>query len=127
MEMNIKKRVFEIISRANDGDTASKVFDGFIMTLISFSVLSIILESFKNIASTYSLLFSAFENFSVMAFMIEYLLRIWTAEYLYPDSKHPKLKYITSIMAIVDLVAIDRKSTRLNSSHLKLSRMPSSA
>ena len=26
-----------------------------------------------------------------------------------------------------DLAALDRKSTRLNSSHLKLSRMPSSA
>lgn len=106
MKVHIKKRVFEIISKADEGDTASKIFDGFIMALISLSVLSIILESFQDIASKYSSLFSAFETFSVTAFSIEYALRIWTANYLYPDSKHPKLKYITSIMAVIDLVSI---------------------
>lgn len=106
MKTNFKKRVFEIISKADDGDTASKVFDGFIMALISFSVLSIILESFEEIANNYSSLFSAFETFSVSIFTVEYLLRIWTADYLYPDSKHPKLKYMTSIMAVVDLISI---------------------
>ena len=30
-------------------------------------------------------------------------------------------------MVVVDFISIDRKSTRLNSSHLRLSRMPSSA
>ena len=106
MKIHIKKSVFEIISKADEGDTASKIFDGFIMALISLSVLSIILESFQDIASKYSSLFSAFETFSVTAFSIEYALRIWTANYLYPDSKHPKLKYITSIMAIIDLISI---------------------
>ena len=62
MKVHIKKRVFEIISKADDGDTASKIFDGFIMALISLSVLSIILESFQDIASKYSSLFSAFET-----------------------------------------------------------------
>lgn len=106
MKVNVKKRIFEIISKADEGDTASKVFDGFIMTLISFSVLSIILESFQEISVKYSSLFSAFEAFSVTAFTLEYILRIWTADYLYPNSKHPKLKYITSIMALIDLVSI---------------------
>ena len=106
MKVHIKKRVFEIISKADEGDTASKIFDGFIMALISLSVLSIILESFQDIASKYSSLFSAFETFSVTTFSIEYALRIWTANYLYPDSKNPKLKYITSIMAIIDLISI---------------------
>ena len=75
MKVNVKKRVFEIISKADEGDTASKVFDGFIMTLISFSVLSIILESFQEISVKYSSLFSAFEAFSVTAFTLEYILR----------------------------------------------------
>ena len=37
MKVHIKKRVFEIISKADEGDTASKIFDGFIMALISLS------------------------------------------------------------------------------------------
>ena len=34
---------------------------------------------------------------------------------------------VTSALAVLLALVIDRKSTRLNSSHLKLSRMPSSA
>lgn len=45
----IKKRVFEIISKAEDGDRASKIFDWSIMILIALSIISIILESFANI------------------------------------------------------------------------------
>lgn len=102
----MKKRVFEIISKADEGDTASRLFDGFIMTLIACSILSIVLESFDNLAAKYANGFSAFETFSVFAFTIEYVLRIWTADLLFPNSKHPRLKYVFSFMAIVDLIAI---------------------
>lgn len=51
-------------------------------------------------------MFSFFEAFTAIVFSIEYLLRIWTAKLLYPDAKHPYLKYIFSFMAIVDLLAI---------------------
>ena len=102
----MKKRVFEIISKAEDGDRASKLFDGFIMALIALCVVAIVLESFDNIAGKYKAAFSVFEVFSVFVFGAEYLLRIWTADLLYPDSKHPHLKYIASFMAIIDLIAI---------------------
>lgn len=39
-------------------------------------------------------------------FTIEYLLRIWTADLLFSESKRPRLKYIFSFMAIIDLLAI---------------------
>ena len=42
----LRRRIFEIISKADDGDILSKIFDGLIMGLIFLSVLSIILESF---------------------------------------------------------------------------------
>ncbi len=101
-----KKRVFEIVSKAEDGDRASKLFDGFIMALIALSIVSIVLESFETLASKYGTLFSAFEAVSVFSFGVEYILRIWTANYLYPDSKHPHFRYIVSFMAIIDLMAI---------------------
>lgn len=104
--MHMKKRAFEIISRADDGDWASKVFDGFIMVLIALSVLSIVLESFQDLAQKYEAVFSSFEAFSVTVFAAEYLLRIWTADLLFPSSRHPRLRYVFSFMAIVDLVAI---------------------
>ena len=70
------------------------------------SVRSIILESFKGIAESYAAVFKVFEYVSVAVFTLEYLLRIWTADLLYPEAKHPRLKYMRSFMAIVDLAAI---------------------
>ncbi len=101
-----KKRVFEIISKAEDGDLASSVFDWSIMFLIALSIFSIILESFSSIYAKWHSTFQIFEYVSVAVFTIEYILRIWTADLLYPDSKHPRLKYIFSFMAIIDLLAI---------------------
>lgn len=42
-----KRRVFAIISKAENGDRASRRFDRFLIVLILLSVLSIILESFR--------------------------------------------------------------------------------
>lgn len=102
----MKKRIYEIISRADDGDAASRIFDGFIMALIALSVLSIVLESFESLAQRYMLAFTIFEAFSVVVFTIEYALRIFTADLLFPQSRHPRIRYVCSFMAIVDLVAI---------------------
>ena len=38
-----------------------------------------------------------------------------------------KVILVLGLLAVTAALALDRKSTRLNSSHLKLSRMPSSA
>ena len=102
----LKKRIFEIINRAEDGDLLSRLFDGTIMALIVISIVSIVLESFANIASDYALVFRVTEYITVFVFTVEYCLRIWTADLLYPDSKHPRLRYMRSFMAIVDLAAI---------------------
>lgn len=102
----IRRRIFEIISKAENGDIVSRIFDGLIMSLIFLSILSIVLESFESIAARCSGLFRAFEIISVAVFAVEYLLRIWTADFLYPGAKHPRLKYIFSPMALIDLFAI---------------------
>ena len=53
MYHKVKKRVFEIISKAENGDRASQIFDWSIMALIALSILSIILESFAGIYEKY--------------------------------------------------------------------------
>lgn len=104
--MSVKSRTFEIISRGSDGDRASKLFDGVIMSLIAVSIVSIILESFDGFAAQYYGILHGLEVLCVIVFSIEYALRIWTADLLYPESKHPRLKYVFSFLAIVDLLAI---------------------
>ncbi|MFH1512279.1 MAG: ion transporter, partial [Bacillota bacterium] len=102
----LKRRVFSIICKAEDGDTASRVFDIAIMSLILLSVLSIILESVDILASNYHTIFYIFEIFTVAVFTLEYLARIWTAPLLFPSEKHPYVKYCISPMAVIDLAAI---------------------
>ena len=102
----IKKRIFTIISKAEHGDRASQVFDYTIMALIALSILSIILESFASIYEKWQSVFQIFEVITVVVFTVEYILRVWTADMLYPKAAHPRVKYIFSLLAIIDLLAI---------------------
>lgn len=102
----MKRRIFEIISKAENGDRASRIFDVSIMSLIILSVLSIILESFQDVATRFGGAFRVFEVVTVVVFTVEYLARIWTADLLYPEATHPRLKYVLSFMAIMDLLAV---------------------
>lgn len=107
--MNIRKRIFEIIEIieiAKDDDVPSKVFDIGLISIICLSIVSIIISSFENLSDNVLLALRIFEVFSVIVFTIEYLLRLWTARYAYPNSKVPMLRYICSFMAIIDLLAI---------------------
>lgn len=102
----IRARVFDIISKDDGSDRASRSFDLLIMALIVLSIVSIVLESFQSLSARYGTAFRAFEGFTVAVFTAEYLARIWTADILYPEAAHPRLKYMLSFMALVDLLAI---------------------
>ena len=104
--MTIKEKVFGIVSTADTQNHAGSLFDSIVVATILLSVLSIILESFHFLMERYALAFRIFEALSVILFTIEYLARIWTAEFLFPQSKHPRIRYVFSAMAMVDLLAI---------------------
>ena len=105
---SIKKRVFEIIEKGKPGDRASRYFDLFLVILIVLNVVAIILESVKTIYTVFPTGFRAFEVFSVLVFTVEFILRVWTAEYKVQASKRStaRIKYIFTPMAIIDLLAI---------------------
>ena len=65
MEKKIKRRIFEIIEVAFEGDIHSKIFDVFIMILIFLNVVAVILESVKELSYRYESIFWIFEIFSV--------------------------------------------------------------
>lgn len=101
-----KQRVFEIISPSDDGDRVSFVFDCLIFSLIILSILSIILQSFDSLAKRFDTVFFIIEAVSVAVFTVEYIARLWTAPLAFAESKRPRIRYIFSGMAIIDLVAI---------------------
>jgi voltage-gated potassium channel len=101
-----RQRIFELIERAKSHDTASVIIDNFIILLICLNAGAIIAESFNAIALKYAFMLRCFEFFSVIIFTIEYLLRLWTADFKFPESKAPHIRYIFSFLAIFDLLAI---------------------
>ena len=105
--MNVKKYIYEIIQPAEKGSVGSKIFDIFIMALILFSVASVFIMTFP-VSDKMINLMTRIEEWSLVIFTVEYLLRIWTADYLFPNEGKIKsrLKYIVSGMAVIDLISI---------------------
>jgi len=65
MNHKVKRRTYEILRAASGGDTASKIFDVFIMMLIILNVIAVILETEESLSSRYSTFFYIFEIMSV--------------------------------------------------------------
>ena len=107
MYLRIKQTVFSVIQPAEKGNVASKIFDVFIMGLIFVSIASVFIMTFDISRETTGFL-NGLERASIIVFTAEYLLRIWTANLLYPELSpvRARLKYVTSGMAVIDLVAI---------------------
>ena len=80
-----RKRIFEIIQIGQTEDLPSRLFDLFLVLAIVLNISALILETFSEL-EPYMPVFKGIEVVTVVIFTIEYALRIWTADYLYPGS-----------------------------------------
>lgn len=96
----MRKRIFEIIEIAKDDDRLSRIYDWFMIVLI---IISIIPLTMKEPAAVWQLI----DKICVAVFIIDYFLRLITADYKYGSSSVVSfLRYPFSPMAIIDLVSI---------------------
>ena len=104
---NIRFRIYQIIYKAEEGDKLSKAYDIVSVIIIILSVGTIVLDTFTFPENVEKSIFIAEVVFAIF-FAIEYILRIWTADYEYPhlDKDHAKMRYIFSFLAIIDLLSI---------------------
>lgn len=104
----MKKRVFDIIQIGNRVDIPSRIFDYFIVCVIILSISMTFLKTFDAL-DDYSAVMNAVELFTIIVFIIEYALRLWTCGFLYPKGKGlhaPLIRFIFSFYGIVDLMTI---------------------
>lgn len=103
----MRKRIFEIIQPDRGNSLASRVFDWTITALILVSVVIVFAVTFDLPGDVRRVLLRIEEVASVV-FTIEYLLRILTADLLYPGKSVlvSRIRYVLSPMAIIDLLAI---------------------
>lgn len=102
-----KKRIFDIIQIGRRNDIPSRIFDFTIVIAIFLNCAVLFLETFDEF-SGFKAVFGVIENVTLAFFFVEYLLRLWTAEYLYPNVKRENavLKFIFSFDGLVDLFTI---------------------
>lgn len=103
----MKKRVFDIIQIGNRSDVPSRVFDYALVAAIVLNITVLFLDTFDSL-NRFDGAFRAVETVTVAFFCVEYALRIWTSEYLFPGLSRPKaaLRFLVSFDGIVDLLTI---------------------
>lgn len=103
----IKARVFDIIQIGTQVDIPSRVFDYFIVCMILVSICMTFLRTFDSLEA-YEPLMNAVERFTIVVFIIEYLLRLWTCELLYPGERGLRAagRFMRSFYGVVDLLTI---------------------
>ena len=103
----MKEKIFNIIQIGDKSNRLSRAFDIFITITIVCNILVTFLQTFDQLAS-FSGLFFVVEAVTVFIFCIEYALRIWTANYLYPGMSKSRatIRFLVSFDGIVDLLTI---------------------
>lgn len=102
-----KRRVYEILEPAEQGDLESRIFDVFIVSVIVISVLAAMLRTMSGVVDDYRILLRAVEVFCLVIFTDEYIFRLWscTADERYKRPVLGRLKFMITPLAVVDLVA----------------------
>lgn len=124
-KLSFRERIFNIIDTDQENPPlAAIIFETGITILIILSIIAIVAESFINNRYEGNLAdlirridqnqeieyyFSVFENITLVIFTTEYILRILTADFKYPNEKNffrAAWKFMSSGGGIIDFVAI---------------------
>ncbi len=96
-----------MIQIGDKSDVISRSFDIFITITIFLNILVTVLMTFDEL-DPYDPIFKMIETITLIIFCIEYILRIWTADLLYPrlNKVKSRIKFLFSFDGIVDFLTI---------------------
>ena len=102
-----RKRVFEIIEIGAPGDHISRVYDFVGSLAIILNLIVSVMYTFEEFRSAHGQVILAIEAVTVAYFAVDYILRLWTAQYLRPDMSRVKavVKYMLSFNGVVDILS----------------------
>lgn len=96
---DIRKRIYEVIEADDDNDKLSKLYDWFMIAVISLSLVPLIFKT-----ATIELI--VIDKVCAGIFIIDYILRLMTADFKLKGKDHPFLRYPFTLMAVIDLISI---------------------
>lgn len=95
-----RERLFDIIEKDDDGDKLSLAYDLFMIAMILISLIPL---AFKG----ENAVFETMDKMAVIVFIIDYLLRWYTADYKFEKHRWTSFaRYPLSTWAIIDLLSI---------------------
>ena len=102
-----RKRLFEIIEIGSNYDAVCWGYDFFNTFTIILNLAVSIMYTFDNMELKYGPLLLTLERLTVAFFAIDFVLRVYTAKYMYPDVSQPRAisKYLFSFSGIVDILS----------------------
>ncbi len=110
MKSALRNRTYEILNAAKHSDVPSRAFDIFLICLILLNVAAFMLASVAPLSVRYKDILELVNNTSIIAFSIEYALRIWSCPEqpsgLYRNPVSGRLRYLVTPLMITDLLAI---------------------
>ena len=108
--LRLRRRCYEILEQGPIGDHTSMIVDRALVLLIIVNLFAVVLESVPDLAARHGRWFDAIELVSLVAFTLEYGLRIWVAvehrPYRHQSAVRARWSYISSAAGIVDLLAV---------------------
>lgn len=104
----MRKRIYEIIEVSQDNDIASKIYDWFMMIVILVSIIP--LAFVESVPA-----FEIIDRVTLIIFIIDYVLRLITADYKLGKTPAAFFKYPVTPMAIIDILSILPSLTIMNS------------
>ncbi len=104
----LRHLVYNILQNDDHDTLFSRSIDYFLILLILTNVAAVIAESVDQWYYPYQDYFTLFENFSIVVFSIEYLLRFWSVAEAKPDNTtwRQRWEWLKSPSALIDLIAI---------------------
>ena len=100
-------RLFKMVSVGVVDDPINQAYDIISTAALVINLAATFLNTFNGISENYGGILNTVESVTVAFFAIDYVLRIITANQLYPDLNAPRsiLKYVTSFAGIIDLLS----------------------
>lgn len=100
-----KERIFNIIQIGTKDNLLSRFFDYFIVVVIFLNLFATLFSTYKE-SGPYTAVLDAIELVTSLIFTVEYILRVWTAEYLYPGESRlgARVKFVFSFYGLIDLL-----------------------
>ena len=106
-DRTLKKRVFDVIEIGYRGDLYSRAYDYFSAAVVLLNLTVSIMDTFDGLRASFGTAIGVIESLTALFFLVDYVLRVWTARYLYRNETDGKAaaRYITSFTGIIDLLS----------------------